>query len=291
MTKHKFGGPWTRLKLAILRDYLGFFTRALGKTPFNLYYADAFAGTGKQSFDDESGQGAFFEHEDMEGSARIALNIEPAFDGYYFNDLAKPHYEALKELLKEYPEKEPITRITNLDGNDFVKRFCASLRSNDRAILFIDPYNTELNWETLTYVAGSNRIDLWLLFPISALLRMTPTDSERLDPALVKTIDRLLGTDKWQEALYKPKPEPVHDDLFGEVENEGMERLNVQEVSDFVKSRLEEQFAYVAKPVTLYNNGRPLFLFMFAVSNSSRTAQKLAEKVSTQILRKHQNAR
>lgn len=153
MTKHKFGGPWTRLKLAILQDYLSFFTRALGKTPFNLHYADAFAGTGNQSFEDENGQGTFFEHEDMEGSARIALNIEPPFDGYHFNDLSKEHYEALKELLTEYPGKQPITTITNLDANDFVKQFCGSLRSNDRAILFIDPYNTELNWKTLTYVA------------------------------------------------------------------------------------------------------------------------------------------
>ncbi|PPI78536.1 three-Cys-motif partner protein TcmP [Marinobacter flavimaris] len=210
MTKHKFGGPWTRLKLAILQDYLGFFTRALSKTPFKLHYADAFAGTGKQSFENESDQGAFFEHEDMEGSARIALNIEPPFDGYHFNDLSKKHYEALKELLTEYPDKQPVTTITNLDANDFVKRFCSSLRSNDRAILFIDPYNTELNWKTLTYVARSNRIDLWLLFPISALMRMTPTDSERLDPTWVNTINRLLGTDKWLDALYKPKPEPIN---------------------------------------------------------------------------------
>jgi hypothetical protein len=105
------------------------------------------------------------------------------------------------------------------------------------------------------------------------------------------TLQTEAGTDKWLDALYKPKPEPINGDLFEEVEITGMERLNVQEVTGFVKSRLEEQFAYVAKPVTLYNNGRPLFLFMFAVSNSSRTAQALAEKVSTHILRKRENAR
>ena len=289
MKRHPFGGPWTQLKLSILRDYLNFFTTALKGKGFTLHYADAFAGTGHQSSKAVKGQDPMFPIEDLDGSAQIALNVDPPFHKYHFNDLSDEHYNALNELVSKYSKRD--CQVTRLDGNEFVKQFCGSLSSNDRAILFIDPYSTELNWDTLKYVANSQRIDLWLLFPISALLRMTPNDPDRLDESWVRKIDLLLGTSEWKDALYKPKPAPIIGDMFDEVEHSGMERLNVEGVAEFVKARLGEQFAYVAKPATLYANGRPLFLFMFAVSNRVKVAQALAEKVSTHILRKHQRGR
>lgn len=289
MTRHTFGGQWTQLKLSILRDYLNFFTKALKDKGFTLHYADAFAGTGHQSLRAKEGQAPIFPIEDLDGSAQISLGVDPPFEKYHFNDLATDHYDALKELVSRHPDKE--CRVTRLDGNEFVEKFCNDLSSNDRAILFIDPYSTELHWDTLKYVAKSQRIDLWLLFPISALLRMTPNDPSRLDERWVNKIDLLLGTSEWKDALYKPRTVPLMEDMFGEIEAPGMERLNVEEVAHFVKSRLEEQFAYVAKPATLYANGSPLFLFMFAVSNRIKVAQALAERVSTHILRKHQNGR
>ncbi|WP_420389360.1 three-Cys-motif partner protein TcmP [Marinobacter sp.] len=289
MARHPFGGPWTQLKLSILRDYLNFFTKALKGKGFTLHYADAFAGTGHQSLKATKGQDPMFPIEDLDGSAQIALNIEPPFHKYHLNDLSNEHYNALNELVSKYPTRD--CRVTRLDGNEFVKQFCQSLSSNDRAIVFIDPYSTELHWDTLKHVANSQRIDLWLLFPISALLRMTPNDPDRLDESWVRKIDLLLGTSEWKEALYKPKPTPIISDMFGEIEAPGMERLNVEEVAQFVRSRLGEEFAYVAKPATLYAKGTPLFLFMFAVSNRVRVAQALAERVSTHILRKYQRRR
>lgn len=41
-----FGGDWTERKLAIVREYLGRYTLALKDQPFELWYIDAFAGTG-----------------------------------------------------------------------------------------------------------------------------------------------------------------------------------------------------------------------------------------------------
>lgn len=286
MTRHPYGGPWTQLKLSILRDYLLFFTKAHIGKGFTLHYADAFAGTGHQSLKVIEGQDPMFPIEDLEGSAQIALSVDPPFHKYHFNDLANDHYDALKDLAARYPDRD--CPVTKLDGNEFVRQFCRSLSSNDRAILFIDPYSTELHWDTLKHIAGSQRIDLWLLFPISALLRMTPNDLDRLDESWIRKIDLLLGTSEWKEALYRPKTAPIIGDMFDEIEHPGMERLNIDEVSQFVKARLGEQFAYVAKPATLYANGRPLFLFMFAVSSRLKVAQALAEKVSTHILRKHQ---
>jgi len=45
-SKNRFGGPWTLKKIEILKKYLNFYTTAL-RDHFTLYYADAFAGTGR----------------------------------------------------------------------------------------------------------------------------------------------------------------------------------------------------------------------------------------------------
>lgn len=282
MTKHEFGGAWTRVKLAILRDYVHFFTTALKQKGFTLHYADAFAGTGSQSAKTKSGHDLLIPAEDFEGSARVALGLQHPFDVYHFNDLSSDHVADLERLAAEYPERK--VKVTQSDANKFVKEFCASLSHNDRAILFIDPYNTELDWETLHHVARSKRIDLWMLFPLAALMRMTPRGGVK--PEWEGTLNRLLGNDQWIKELYKPKPAPRMDDMFGDELKDEIERLNVDGVSEYIQQRLMQQFPFAAKPITLYNNGHPLFLFCFALSNNSKVAIKLAEKVTNSILKK-----
>lgn len=285
MTKHEFGGIWTQLKLNVFRDYVNFFTTALKNRNFNLHYADAFAGTGQQNLKTTEGQDLLFPEEDFAGSVRVALSLRHAFQVYHFNDISEEFCAELRALAAEHPEAD--VRITQLDANDFVRKFCANLGSNDRAVLLLDPYNTELDWESVKVVASSKRIDLWLLFPISTLLRLTPKDGSKIRPEWESTLNRLLGTDHWITELYKPKEVPQMEDLFGEEPESEVERLNVEGVSKFVKSRLSEQFPFVSDPVTLRNNNSPLFLFFLAVSNPSNVAIGLAKKVSSQILKKY----
>ena len=79
--KHVYGGTWTEQKLGILKNYLFAYSKVLEKTGLNLYYIDAFAGTGsrdilrpsegeqKQLTLEETAEREFFD-----GSARIALD-------------------------------------------------------------------------------------------------------------------------------------------------------------------------------------------------------------------------
>lgn len=281
--KNQFGGLWTRTKLDLLNKYLSFYTEALKNTPFQLHFVDAFAGTGNQSPKVVVDQDDFLPDEDLRGSVRIALDITRPFHQYHFNDLNPDHVQAIEEIKAEHPEKT--INISKLDANEFVPRFCKSMNWNDRAVLFLDPFSTELDWQTLQHVAGSKKIDLWLLFPISAILRMTPKDGSNVKPEWKATIDRLLGTSDWEQALYKLKPVPKTLDLFESKENDVTERINWQELSRWVTQRLNQEFAYVADPVSLDNNGRPLFLFFFAVSNPNSKAQNLANKVVRQIIK------
>ena len=79
---------------------------------------------------------------------------------------------------------------------EFVIDFCASLNRKDRAVLFVDPYSTQLHWNTLEVVAKTGKIDLWLLFPLSALLRMTPKSGAKIIPEWKPKINQLLGLDR-----------------------------------------------------------------------------------------------
>lgn len=282
--KHAFGGIWTTKKLAVLGEYLRFYGRALKDQPFTLHYADAFAGTGSHAPMAGDIQELLVPFEDFKGSVRTALEVEPGFHRFHFNDLNPDHVRELERIRDEHSGKD--VRIYEKDANQFVPEFCAGLGRNDRAVLFLDPYSTQLDWSTLGHVAKSGKVDLWLLFPISVILRMTPRD--RVIPQWKNTLDRLLGADEWEATLYKPVDAPPTGDLFGDADETPVtQRVNTDELERWVTARLKQVFPYVARPVSLRSRGKPLFLFYFAVSNSSENAWRLADRAASHIIKKN----
>ncbi|HBP6668255.1 MULTISPECIES: three-Cys-motif partner protein TcmP [Pseudomonas] len=271
MVKHSFGGEWTRIKLERLESYLKIYTTALKNQPFTLHYVDAFAGTGQRDDDDLSSD-PLLELEVLRGSVRRALDCKDVFHEYHFNDLKLEHVQALEELRAEYPDK--VIHITQLDANEFVTRFCRRLRGRDRAVIFLDPYSTAVNWSTLEVIASTQKVDLWMLFPISTLLRLLPQDGPREEWR--PCIERLLGTSEWKNACYAPS-QPLVDDLFGEQEVRS-QRSDYEAIIQFVTMRLREIFAHVEEPTRLTRNAGVLFLFYFSVSNPK--AKALAAKLA-----------
>lgn len=75
--QHKFGGPWTVIKLEILQSYLKAYTTALSQT-FDLTYIDAFAGKGDWVPAAEADEQEAL-MEPRKGSAQIALENNPPF--------------------------------------------------------------------------------------------------------------------------------------------------------------------------------------------------------------------
>ena len=100
--KHTFGGPWTEIKLDLLRRYLTAFNQALQyrptpDRPFSRIYIDAFAGTGE--FVIRTGEQAVGT---IAGSAKIALETTPAFNQVHLVDLNPAHIEELTKLATGY---------------------------------------------------------------------------------------------------------------------------------------------------------------------------------------------
>jgi three-Cys-motif partner protein len=82
--EHQFGAQHTDLKLSMVEGYLRAFTSALRSSFAELWYIDAFAGTGVRTVRVEARDGDLFdEHvpeyvEHRRGSARIAIDVSRA---------------------------------------------------------------------------------------------------------------------------------------------------------------------------------------------------------------------
>ncbi|MCY4263990.1 MAG: hypothetical protein OXE78_03945 [Gammaproteobacteria bacterium] len=94
-----------------------------------------------------------------------------------------------------------------------------------------------------------------------------------------------MGTSDWEDSLYRKKPGSKMQDMFETEDNYNQtERIDAEGVQSWVTNRLKFLFPYVAEPKLLDNNGRPLFLFYFAVSNNSPKARQLADKVIQSVM-------
>lgn len=278
MTDQKFGGNWTVEKLDILSDYLDFYLTALKNQKFKKIYIDAFAGTGTIQVGDGT--------ETIDGSAKLALNTKSDFDEYIFIEKNKKFYNELNTLIDtEYPQYKDKVKTYNMDCNEALKKICTDIdwRFN-RAILFLDPYAAELEWETLKIIAETKAIDVWYLFPFSAANRML-TKNKHIDDTWKKKLNSLFGDDSWETELYKQNPQLS---LFDNDNDNYVKDANTDKLKSYICDRLKTLFPAVSSnPRILYNQkNSPLFCFCFAVASDNPRAIGLALKVANHILKK-----
>jgi three-Cys-motif partner protein len=275
MNKHSFGGNWTVEKLNILSEYLDFYITALKNQTFKKIYIDAFAGTGYINIGDEA--------EVIEGSVKLALKVTNPFDKYIFIEKNNDYAKELSNMVNnEFPHALHRVCIKNEDCNTALKDICEKTdwRKN-RALMFLDPYATELEWETLKIIAATRAIDVWYLFPLSAANRMLKKDG-RIQESWRDKLNKIFGDDGWFEEFYKPD---MQMSLFDEGQRFN-KKVNELQLKKYIYGRLKTIFPAVAdNPRILYNTkNSPLFLFCFAVSNNSHTAIRLALNGADHIL-------
>lgn len=277
--KQEFGGPWTIEKLNILSSYLDSYATALKSKSFQLIYIDAFAGTGKIQIGDSE------EYEEIDGSARLALQSEGRFAEYIFIEKNKSFAEQLRDMVhREFPEKERLVKIIQEDCNVTLIEVCNKVDwRKARALLFLDPYAAAVKWETLKAVAATGAIDVWYLFPISAANRMMKKTGD-IDPAWVDKLNSLFGDNSWETKFYREDPQT---NLFGDTYK--MRELDTDLLKQYIEERLRTVFPNVSRYSRILFNSRnsPLFLFCFAVSNRNPRAVNLAFRIANYIL-KHQ---
>jgi len=285
-TEHCFGGPWTELKLKVLRDYLHFYTQALKNQPFKISYIDAFAGTGERTVNDTHQSCLFVSERRLRGSAQIALELERPFDRYIFIEQHQRRFEVLDTLRQRYSDRQ--IECLQGDANHELLSLCTQTRwSQQRAVLFLDPYGLSVEWATLQSIAQTQAIDLWYLFSLSGLFRQTAHDFEKVDPLGAERVDLVLGTHDWRTAFYAPLAQD-QSDLFSEPKEPGLRRqANVDAIEAFVGDRLRAAgFAKVAEPLRLHlRKNAPLYSLFFCVSNPNPKAVELSMRAANHILK------
>ena len=282
-TSQKFGGNWTEKKLNIFTSYLDAYLIALQNQKFKKIYIDAFAGTGEI----ETSDGGQF----LVGSAKRALASEKKFDHYYFIEADSQKAGELQNMINsEFPQMRGIVTIYCGDANDKLAEIISNVdwRYN-RGLLFLDPYATQVNWATLENVAQTKSIDVWYLFPFSALERMLPKNGKY--DKWEDCIDRLLGDAGWRKEFYKKDPQMTLFDLFPEPGQSDGERMvkdaNPNHIKEYILSRLGTIFPCGSKHARIFRNSRnsPMFLFCFAIASESPKAQGLALRMADYILK------
>ena len=288
LTGQLFGGRWTENKLEILKKYLNAYNTALKNQPFQRVYIDAFAGTGyrKQRKHQYKYQGFFEELEQdeskqfLKGSAKLVLEANPSFDKYIFIESDKNKIDELEKLKKEHPEKAKQIEIAQSDANEFIQNYCRNENwADNRAVLFLDPFATEVEWPTIEAVAKTKCIDVWILFPLMAVNRLLAKDPQKIS---YECLNRIFGTDEWFERFYSTR---TLNDIFGRSEEIVFKACNFQRIAQFYNERLKVIFSGVAKQTKVFYNSRqsPLFQLFFAAGNPK--GAPIAIKIAEHLLR------
>jgi three-Cys-motif partner protein len=218
----------------------------------------------------------------LDGSARIALKIKPCFNKYIFIEKDNGRCEQLSALIKETEFKNLSNNIEirNGDANEEIQKICQLNWKDKRAVLFLDPYGMQVQWNTIKAIASTKAIDLWYLFPLGqAINRLLKKDGNISDPNR-KKLDSVLG-EGWYNEIYKNNK---INTLFGE-ENE-ITKAGMDQIGCLFKKRLENIFAGVCEnPRELRNSkNNTLYLLFFAVSNEGR-GKDIALKIANHILK------
>jgi three-Cys-motif partner protein len=283
------GGAWTERKLAALRKYIPAFNTALKdkpsrSRPFRRILIDAFAGSGNR----ELGELPLWKNsidiaKIAKGSARISLESEPAFDEYIFIEKSAKNVAELQALKAEFPYRN--VDIRQGDANVELAKIATTWdRARWRGVLFLDPYGCQVEWSSLSAVANTQAIDVWLLFPVNAVRRMLPRDAS-FEPGWRERLNLLFGTEAWFEEFYLTSQS---GDLFGSSGPTLVREVNLDRIEKYYAKRLQAIFqgGVCKRPLRLGPSNRdPLFSLFFACSNPTEAAKKLAHKIANDILR------
>ena len=165
-------------------------------------------------------------------------------------------------LRSEFPCRD--IEILNEDAREALPTFCNNLEVNDRAVVFLDPFATEVSWQMLERLARTLKVDCWILFPLSAIARMMPRENEP-SPELAHRLDLIFGgREHWQDLYSDSTQMSFFEEEPGQRRVGGSSGIALQ-----YRRRLMSVFAQVAPSGRVLRNAKnsPIFQMIFAASN------------------------
>ena len=267
------GGFWTLDKLNLLEKYLGSYTTALKNQDFQLVYIDAFAGSGSVYIGEDSVH---------DGSALRALRvIDKAFDELVFIEINQDYCGELEKLKQTYSNRN--ISIHQGDANDYLQTLPPYLQSNVRGVLFLDPFGTQVDFETMRAVARCKVLDTWFMFSLQGVQRMLPLQKFPL-VGMYPNLTRIFGTDQWL-SVYNDL-HMVQTDFEGQPEYTEGRPKNVGGFLDLYKSLLRCEFGerLLDDSYRFVNSkNAPLFELIFCAGNPA--GKSTAHRIARHLIR------
>ncbi|HEX7124782.1 MAG TPA: three-Cys-motif partner protein TcmP [Thermodesulfobacteriota bacterium] len=285
-------GPWAREKLEHLRKYLDAYTKIMRKKTWckGFVYVDAFAGPGRHklrlpprgeaeqrelidldaSGEDDAGERAF-----IAGSPKVALESAYPFSWYVFLEKDPDRVAALRSLAREYGETRNVA-IRQVDCGTYLRtRLVDNPKINWRewrAVVFLDPFGMQVTWDTMTALAKTRAIEVFVNFPVGMAIQRLLLRSGQFDSGRRARLDSYFGSPEWFDLLYTREKT-----LFGESQVV-KRRESGHALVRWYRDRLRKEFGYASRAALIRNTaGGHLYYLLLATPN--RTGLRIANHV------------
>jgi three-Cys-motif partner protein len=268
-------GPWTEVKLDILREYAEPYSRILTSKGFYHLYVDGYAAGGAH-ISRTSG-------EMIPGSARIALAINPPFREYHLIDADPVRVEKLRDFTKGRAD----VHVHAGDCNEILRRDVfrrAKFEHRRRALCLLDPYNIDLSWDVVATAGSMKSIEIFVNFMVMDMnMNVLLRDPYKATAKDVARMNRFWGDESWRQIVYELSPQ---QNLFGNEEHVKVDDAN-EKIAEAYRQRLLEVagFGYAPRPLRFVNTiGKTLYYLFFASRDA--TGNKIVEHIFEKYRRK-----
>jgi three-Cys-motif partner protein len=265
-------GPWTEVKLDILREYAGPYSQIVAANGFHHLYIDAYAAGGSHVSRNTG--------EVVPGSPLVALSTKPPFREYHFIDADPDRVDQLRR----YSADRTDVHVHSGDCNEILIREVFPLvryEDRKRALCLLDPYNIDLSWNVVATAGRMKAIEIFINFMVMDMnMNVLLRDPAKAEAAQIARMDRFWGDGSWREVAYEVSRQGR---LFGEPEQVKVESAN-EKIAEAYRKRLIDVagFAYAPQPLQFVNKlGATIYFLFFASPN------KTGNKIVEDIFRKH----
>ena len=156
-----------------------------------------------------------------------------------------------------------------------------------RAVVFLDPYSLQVDWQTLKALAETRVMDVWYLFPLRDVVRQLAKKLSGVGPKEPK-LDRVLSP-AWRDLYNAPivSQSALQFDWL-ESQEDSERQADVRQIESWFRAQLQTIFAYASEPLPLLTSpGRQAFSLFLAVSNPSRPAISLANHFARYVMQRY----
>jgi three-Cys-motif partner protein len=259
-------GPWSEIKLEILRRYAAEYSKILSSQTdpsFWHVYIDAFAGAGVHL--------SRTSNEMVPGSPLNALLVDPPFRDYHLVDLDGDRVQGLRELIGDRSD----VRVHHGNCNKvLLEEVFPQVRFEDyrRGLCILDPYGLHLDWNVIQTAGTMRSLDVFINFPIYDInINVLHHNPDSVSPTHIARMNAYWGDGSWRNVAYEKT-----QTLFGDVD----EKVSNSRFADGFRQRLKKVagFKRVPEPLPMYNTKGSIVYYLFFASQNG-TAENIVKYI------------